>query len=135
MVGLPFELRWLQELGIDASRVLGYQPSLTYCSYNLLYPMPTPRVTPPKELLLSVRNAMQTTIVERRNLLVYVSRQMASSRRVLNEEALLTQIQETYPNVPLVILFGNESIAESKCPNEQGVCGCVMTICLTKCTF
>lgn len=55
---LPSWPQWLKLLGIPASSIVPYDPAREYCAATLLLPTPTPRITPPREALLSVRRAL-----------------------------------------------------------------------------
>lgn len=70
-----------------------------YFANRMIYPTPTPRITPCKESLELTRKALnvQTLPESERNLIVYLSRNMEVNRQVSEEEQLLESLHETFP--------------------------------------
>jgi capsular polysaccharide biosynthesis protein len=121
MWGQPYEQQYLTMLGIAPNQVVKYDPEAVYCAETLLVPTPIPRVTPPKEGLLAVRQALKIqtlpevrrvpvrvlvrlsdllscgcsvmVLQEQRNTIVYVSRANEPTRAVANEAELLRSIK------------------------------------------
>ncbi|KAI3435029.1 hypothetical protein D9Q98_003081 [Chlorella vulgaris] len=113
--GQPYEAEYLEMLGVSRSQLVTYNASKVYCADRLLVPTPTPRITPPREGLQLVRQGLGVaTLPEaQRDLLIYVSRQGESTRRVANEQALLQAIRAAFPQQQLVVYSGGLAAADT----------------------
>lgn len=107
--GQSYEAAWLGALGVSKDQMVTFDPEAIYCADVLLIPTPVPRITPPKEALLSVRSALgvSTLPADERDLIVYVSRAAEPTRRVANESSLLRSISTAFPQYPLVVFNGS----------------------------
>eukprot|EP01023_Acetabularia_acetabulum_P033992 TRINITY_DN31907_c0_g1_i2.p1 TRINITY_DN31907_c0_g1~~TRINITY_DN31907_c0_g1_i2.p1 ORF type:complete len:599 (-),score=118.61 TRINITY_DN31907_c0_g1_i2:170-1966(-) len=109
--GEAYEFEYLQMLGIPRSQIEVYNPQATYCAGQLLMPTPTSRITPAKEGLQMVRetyNVEPSLPVEERDLIIYVTRKNEDSRRVSNEDEVLSAIKKQYPKEQLVVFEGSD---------------------------
>ena len=113
--GLPYEEKYFEMLGISKDRLVHYNPAARYHAKNLLLPTPAPRITPSKEALLSLREALgiKELPAEERSLVVYASRSSADIRKVANEEELISALQAQFPDKEVVVHTGAESVDDS----------------------
>jgi hypothetical protein len=44
-------------------QIVAYDPTRVYCADRLLFPTPTPRITPARESLLAVREALSVPVL------------------------------------------------------------------------
>lgn len=109
--GQPYEIEWLQALGVHPDQIVTYDPETLYCADLLFVPTPVPRITPPKESLMAVRSALGVTVLpeSQRDIIVYVSRKNEPTRRVANEDQLLRSIRASFPGTPVVVYEGSMS--------------------------
>jgi len=115
--GQPYEQSYLELLGITdpSSQMVKYNPSAVYCIDELYVPSPIPRITPSRESLMSVRQAMgvKTLPLSERNLIIYVSRENEESRRVVNEPDIIAAIQGSFPGTEVVVFRGDLSAKDT----------------------
>jgi hypothetical protein len=115
--GQPYEHSYLELLGITdpSSQMVKYNPSAVYCIDELYVPSPIPRITPSRESLMSVRQAMgvKTLPLSGRNVIIYVSRENEESRRVVNEPDIIAAIQGSFPGTEVVVFRGDLSAKDT----------------------
>lgn len=115
--GQPYEKSYLELLGITdrSSQIMKYNPSAVYCIDELYVPSPIPRITPSRESLMSVRQAMgvKTPPLSERNIIIYVSRENEESRRVVNELDIIAAIQQSFSEIDVVVFRGDLSAKDT----------------------
>lgn len=99
-------------LNITKSRLVyyrygeGWNPCKTYFAEKLYLPNPAVTDNPSRELLERmyhmVAPALRDRCRPREQAIVYMSREDARSRKVINEQEFLDQLQETFPNEHIV---------------------------------
>lgn len=106
--GQPYEAAWFAALGISQDQLVVFDPEAVYCAEILYLPTPIPRITPPREALLLLRDALgiRNAQPSNCNAIIYVSRASEPTRRVSNEQSILKSIARAYPSSPLIIFNG-----------------------------
>ena len=112
--GMPFEKEYLDRLGFQGEDLVPYETDKAYSADVLYMPTPTPRITPPREALESVREALDVRVLpeEERNLIVYCTREGSSSREVANEREILQTLAEEFPDNELVVYRAGQPLEE-----------------------
>eukprot|EP00963_Diacronema_lutheri_P003604 scaffold285_cov330-Pavlova_lutheri.AAC.122 len=106
MWGQPYEASYLDLLEIQGDRVVIYEPHQTYHADVLAFPTPSARITPAKESLELVRQALgadQIVPQEERSKIIYCSRSGESSRKVVNEDEIIQAIKDEFPEDEVVV--------------------------------
>ena len=115
MWGEPYEQKFLDVLGISAESVVKYDPLKVYTADVLYFPTPTPRITPARESLLATRQELgagEALPEAERDLIVYCTRAHASTRKVANEEELLSKLEAAFPNEEVVVYDNIDDVSE-----------------------
>lgn len=118
--GSPWEAGFFARLGISADRLVTYEPSKVYCAGTLLFPTPTPRITPPREALALTRTALGAEPplpAEERDLIVWCSRADQEVRRVMNERPILSALKAAFPNETIITFESSEGLSVSQTVN------------------
>lgn len=115
MWGQPYEASFLELLGIEGDRVVVYEPHQTYHADVLAFPTPSARITPAKESLELVRQALgadQIIPEEERSKIIYCSRSGESSRKVVNEDEIIQAIEKEFPDDEVVVYTSSSNAKE-----------------------
>ena len=101
-------------LGIPQEMVVKYDPLKVYTADVLYFPTPVPRITPARESLEMTREEMGANEVlqeSERDLIIYCTREHASTRSVANEAELLEKLEDTFPDEEIVVYDNIEDIS------------------------
>ena len=103
--GMPWEKQYTDRLGFADEQLVRYDPDALYSADTVYLPTPTPRITPTREGLLAVREALGIEVLPaaERDAIVYCSRAAEGTRAVANEAALLAALEAAYPDHEVVV--------------------------------